>query len=105
MEYTPRELAEIVGFTRRQVYRVYRKIDGFPHRVDDTKHVWINGAEFRKWYKETYKSITLAINETYCLTCNAAVKIIDPIKHEHHIESLCPNCGRTLAKLFGRSKE
>ena len=108
MEYTPRELSEIIGFSRRQVYRVYRKMDGFPHRVDENRHIWINGAKFREWYREEYKSLQLPENETYCRTCKGGVEIIDPIKRfkngAHYLESLCPKCGRKLAKIFNSEK-
>lgn len=52
MLYKPSELAEEVGFTRRQVYRVYIPA-GCPHKRDEHKHIWINGKAFREWYEET----------------------------------------------------
>ena len=79
MEYTPQELADIVDFSRRQVYRVYQKNhDDFPCRVDETKHLWINGREFREWYHRTYLPIEPKENEIFCLTCYACVEIVNP---------------------------
>jgi len=52
MLYKPSELAEEVGFTRRQVYRVYIP-SGCPHTRDEKRYIWINGKAFREWYEET----------------------------------------------------
>ena len=63
MEYKPAELAAEVGFSRKQIYRIYRKMPGFPCRVDGTKHLWINGADFRNWYHRTYPKIEIKSDE------------------------------------------
>ena len=43
-----RELADEIGFNVRQMYRVYIP-NGCPHNRDDSRHLWINGLEFRNW--------------------------------------------------------
>lgn len=107
MFYKPSELAEEVGFTRRQVYRVYIPA-GCPHNRDHRRHIWINGKEFRKWYEETYPRVSLAKNEAFCLTCKNATKITDPIKKQKgrlsYWISICPKCGRKLARIITKEK-
>ena len=107
MIYTPSELAEEVGFTRRQVYRVYIHA-GCPHQRDEKQHIWINGKAFREWCEETYPRVSIAQDEAFCLTCKKAVKLINPIKKQkgrlHYWVSVCPNCGRNLSKIITREK-
>ncbi len=107
MMYSPSELAKEVGFTVRQVYRVYIPV-GCPHERDDKGHLWINGKEFRNWAKEVYKIRKLARNEAFCLTCKKPVKVIKPI--EKKVGTLtywlcdCPICGRKLNRFIKREK-
>ena len=68
MLYTPNELSREVGFTRRQMYRVYIPY-GCPHQRDDQRHLWVNGKAFREWYEVNYPRISLKENEAFCLTC------------------------------------
>jgi hypothetical protein len=107
MLYMPSELAEEIGFTKRQVYRVYIPA-GLPHKRDSRGHIWINGAEFRTWYLETYKKRNLGQNEAFCLTCKKAVKMVNPEKKQEgrlfYYLCDCPNCGRKLAKIITRGK-
>ena len=107
MLYTPIELAEEVGFTRRQVYRVYIPA-GCPHQRDEKQHIWINGKAFREWCEETYPRVSIAQDEAFCLTCKRAVKLINPTKQQkgrlHYWISTCPNCGRKLARIITRDK-
>ena len=42
MLYSPSELANEIGFTKRQVYRVYIPL-GCPHEKDSKGRNWING--------------------------------------------------------------
>jgi hypothetical protein len=108
MLYTPAELAEIVGFTRRQVYRVYMHME-CPHIYDETHHLWINGAEFREWIHKTYSKTKLAPDETFCLTCKTAVQIIAPEKKISgditYILSNCPVCGRRLTRIIEKKRK
>jgi hypothetical protein len=102
MDYTPRELADEVGFTRRQVYRVYLPL-GCPHKKDHSGYVTINGRAFKEWYRRTYARRSLLPGESFCLTCKRAVPIINPEVVEKKgmeiIQSNCPNCGRPLARF------
>jgi len=53
MLYTPAELAQEVGFSARQFYRVYVSL-GCPCIRDDRRRLWINGKKLASWYKEKY---------------------------------------------------
>jgi uncharacterized protein with PIN domain len=107
MMYTPSELAEEVGFYRRQVYRVYIPA-GCPQERDLNKRIWINGKAFREWALQIYKKVELTFDETFCLTCRRAVKIINPERKKEgrlvYDVSICPECGRKLAKIIDKEK-
>ncbi|MEA3349910.1 MAG: hypothetical protein U9Q82_04740 [Chloroflexota bacterium] len=111
MEYTTTELSKIVGFSRRQIYRVYRKMSDFPHRIDTSGRIWINGVEFREWYYKKYGrgKYKLASDETFCLTCRRGVKIVEPDKCYRegleYLESECPHCGRKLSRILKKEKK
>jgi len=106
MLYTPAELAEEVGFTVRQVYRVYIPA-GCPHERDN-KRLWINGKAFRDWALQVYKKAELPQDESFCLTCRRAVKIVNPERRKEgkltFVISICPECGRKLSKIIEREK-
>jgi hypothetical protein len=107
MFYKPSELAEEVGFTRRQVYRVYIPA-GCPHKRDEKRYIWINGKIFREWYEENYPRVCLAKDEAFCLTCKKPAKIINPKRIQkgrlHYWISYCPECGRKLTRIITRDK-
>ncbi len=107
MMYTPKELAEEVGFTKRQVYRVYIPA-GCPHERDSRRHILINGKKFREWVKEVYKKRKLADDEAFCLTCRKPVKMKDREKKQDgrliYWLCDCPKCGRKLARIIEREK-
>jgi hypothetical protein len=107
MYYTPRELANEIGFTRRQVYRVYLKY-GCPCIRDARKHVFINGIEFRKWYEATYPRTTLEEDEGFCLTCKKAVKMKNPIREQKEYLIYwvfhCPICNRKIPRIIKQEK-
>ena len=107
MLYKPSELAEEVGFTARQVYRVYIPA-GCPHDRDERGYLWINGKAFRKWAEEVYKKRELKPDETFCLTCKKPVKILDPEQKQEgrliYILSDCPTCGRKLSRIIQKKK-
>jgi hypothetical protein len=107
MLYTPAELAQEVGFTTRQVYRVYIPA-GCPHEKDQNKRIWINGKAFREWCLKVYKKVDLSYDETFCLTCRKAVKILNPERKQKgrliYDVSFCPECGRKLAKIIDKEK-
>jgi DNA-directed RNA polymerase subunit RPC12/RpoP len=101
MLYTPAEIADLLGFGKRQFYRVYIP-RGCPHQREENGHLWINGAAFRRWYLEQYPKITLSENEAYCLACKKIVPMTNPeIKQKGsyiYRASTCPNCGHGLSK-------
>jgi hypothetical protein len=106
-EYTPDELAREIGFSVRQVYRVYVP-DGCPHRRDEQGRIRINGRAFREWALERYKRIHLSPDQVFCLTCRRGVELRDPAVREEDclrfIEGDCPHCGRRVARILGRRR-
>ena len=107
MLYMPSELAKEIGFTQRQVYRVYIPA-GCPHIKDEKRRLWINGKAFTEWYEETYPKQTLARNEAFCLTCKKAVVMNNPKEQKRgrlkYAICDCPNCGRKLARIISKDK-
>lgn len=107
MMYSPRELAEEVGFHIDQVYAVYIPM-GCPHQRDTNNHILINGEAFAGWYSKVYTKIKLAHDETFCLTCKKGVKIVKPQEQTKndlvYILSVCPVCGRKLTKIIERKR-
>lgn len=107
MLYTPSELAKEIGFSTRQVYRVYIPA-GCPHSRDKLNHLWINGREFREWVLELYKKRDLSPTEAFCLTCKKAVRMVEPERLQEgrlvYYLCNCPNCGRKLARIITRGK-
>lgn len=107
MLYTPGELAEQVGFTRRQVYRVYIPA-GCPCERDNRKHWWINGKAFREWYETNYPRLSLAQDEAFCLTCKKPVKMTNPTQEKRgrlvYAVCNCAKCGRKLARIITKEK-
>lgn len=107
MLYMPSELAEEIGFSTRQIYRVYIPA-GCPHERDTRKHIWINGVDFAAWYEATYPKQTLGKDEAFCLTCKKAVKMKNPEEKKKgkllYWVCDCPNCGRKLSRIFDKEK-
>jgi hypothetical protein len=107
MHYSPKELAEEVGFHIEQVYCVYIPL-GCPHERDIRKHILINGKDFANWYSLKFSKTTLAQDETFCKTCKKAVKIYQPAEKIKdgltYVLSVCPNCGRKLTKIIEYSR-
>ena len=107
MLYTPSELAHEIGFTRRQVYRVYVPA-GCPNIKDDKGRRWINGREFAQWYEAAYPKQTLYEDQAFCLTCKKAVTMSNPKKRKqgrlHYWVCDCPNCGRKLTKIISEKR-
>ena len=108
MLYTPGELAREVGFTRRQVYRVYMHF-GCPHERDEKRRLWINGKAFREWYEATYPRMVLKENEAFCLTCKKPVMMSNPTRIKKggfvYWLSKCPSCGRKLPRIISNKKQ
>jgi len=107
MLYTPSEIAETIGITRRQVYRVYLPM-GCPSAKDETGHVFIHGKSFRSWYEETYRKEKLKADEVYCLSCKYVVNLVDPVEmtkgRYRYWLAACPNCGKNLSKAITNRK-
>lgn len=107
MLYKPSEIAEEIGFTRRQVYRVYVHA-GCPHIKDDQRHIWINGKEFRDWYEATYPRFTVKEDEGFCLTCKRVVKLEKPLQRKKvgllYWIGYCPKCGRKIPRIIKNDK-
>lgn len=103
--YSPRELAEEVGFHIDRIYAVYVPM-GCPHERDKKNHILINGEAFAEWYSRVYTKTKLAQDETFCLTCKKGVAIIQPEEHQKgdtvYLLSVCPVCGRKLTKIIER---
>lgn len=108
MLYTPSELAAEVGFTRRQVYRVYIP-KGCPHERDKTGHVFINGEAFHRWYRDTYKKLQLAPNEAYCVSCKVVVTMQNPaieIRGTYkYYKFTCSTCRRTVTRAITNKRD
>lgn len=107
MLYKPSELAEEVGFTRRQVYRVYIPV-GCPHSKDNQRHIWINGREFREWYEATYPRFTVKDGEGFCLTCKRVVRLEKPVQVKKggllYWIGYCPKCSRKIPRIIKNDK-
>jgi hypothetical protein len=107
MLYTPAEIAQELGFGKRQFYRAYIPA-GCPHQRAENGHLWINGAEFRTWYLKIYKKTPLTPDQSYCLTCKGPVPIFQPEVRQKgtyvYVVSICPNCGRHLTKALSNKR-
>lgn len=108
MMYRPSELAEEIGFSKRQVYKVYVPL-GCPHERDKHNHIWINGEAFCRWYEETYPKVNMGDNEAFCLTCKQPVEMVEPEEQRKggmvYLVSACPDCGRRLARIVRSGKD
>ena len=76
MLYKPSELAQEIGFSVRQVYRVYIPLGCPCERV--AGRLWINGNSFSEWYEVTYPRQSLKENQAFCLTCKMPVSMLHP---------------------------
>ena len=74
MDYTTNELADHIGFARRQIYRVYCHMDGHPFvKPEGSRTLVVNGKAFRDWYYKTYTKQTVNSNENVCVSCKQVV--------------------------------
>jgi hypothetical protein len=107
MPYKPSELAEEIGFSVRQVYRVYIPA-GCPHHRDERNHLWINGKAFREWIAKAYKKRELEKDQAYCPSCKQPVKMIDPVEkqidNKVYLQCICPICGKKANRFVQRKK-
>ncbi|HSH02042.1 MAG TPA: hypothetical protein VLL52_05935 [Anaerolineae bacterium] len=102
MPYRPSEIAEELDINVRQFYRVYKHL-GYPHHKDSNGKIWINGHEFCEWYLSVYKKVKPDKDEAVCLTCQKAVKIVDPKQEEKnglvYLLCHCPHCNRCISHI------
>lgn len=107
MNYTPTEIADEIGCTRRQFYRVYLPL-GCPNAREDNGRVWINGAEFRNWYFNTYNKVKLEANEAYCLCCKQIIPLVNPVERKketyRYWSAICPNCNKKVSKAISNKR-
>ena len=54
MMYSPSEIANEIGFDRRNVYRIYIPL-GCPNKKGLNRRIWINGVEFKNWILDIYR--------------------------------------------------
>lgn len=108
MLYKPSEIAEEIGFGKRQFTRVYIPA-GCPTEKDKRNHVWINGKDFREWILQVYKKQELKPNEAFCLTCKHPFTMRKPERCQsgklYYYLAICPDCGRKVARIITRGKE
>lgn len=108
MPYLPSEIAEIVGFGKRQFQRVYIHA-GCPFERDKRNHIWVNGRQFREWILSVYKKQALKQNEAFCLTCKHPFTMKKPERLQKgnlfYFLANCPTCGRKVARIITRGKE
>lgn len=98
MLYTVRELSEDLGMPERTL-RDWLK-SGAPHIWDARRRIWINGQEFSGWVvalRRQRRRVPLSDGEAYCLRCNQAVKMCDPVTISIkaklvRIQGTCPTC-------------
>lgn len=107
MLYMPSELSQQIGFTVRQIYRVYIPA-GCPLSKDEHNRIWINGKAFAEWYEATYIKPTLKQGEAFCLTCKKPVKMLNALKNKKgrlsYLVGFCSSCGRKLSRIIDREK-
>lgn len=101
MWYTPAELEQELGVSARTIREWQRR--GLPNRRDERGHLWIDGQQFAAWVKEVSRprpGRRLNPDEAYCLTCRAAVKLINPTRQQHGhqvtLKGRCPQCGKAI---------
>jgi len=108
MMYTPRELAQEIGVSKQQIYRVYIPL-GCPHERDRIDRILINGTAFRDWVIDLYKRKQLKSNESYCVSCKQVVEIVDPeiVSKGGAIYKLakCPVCGSRVARIVSATRK
>jgi uncharacterized protein with PIN domain len=108
MLYLPSEIAEEIGFGKRQFQRVYIPA-GCPIERDKKNHIWINGKDFREWVLTIYQKQELKQNEAFCLTCKHPFSMKNPERLQsgnlYYYLVICPKCGRKVARIITRGKE
>lgn len=98
---TPTELEQELGVSARTI-REWQRL-GLPYRRDERGHLWIDGRQFAAWVKQISQpqlKRRLKQDEAYCLTCRAAVKLVNPTQQQHGhqvtLKGQCPHCGNAI---------
>ncbi len=100
MLYKPAEIAGDLGIPGRTLYDWLAV--GAPHQRDRSGHIWVNGAEFATWVDQNRKKKAsgkkINPDEAYCLRCNTAVQLINPVRQHmkgrlYLVKGICPHCG------------
>ena len=111
MEYRPTEIARAIGCHRSTIYDSYIP-NGLPHRVDSHGHYWIIGTDFAAWARTLMVNPTVKLREgeAFCLRCQAAVPIQEPItriasKCSLLVRGKCPGCFGDVAKFERKEEE
>jgi hypothetical protein len=103
MLYKPSEIAGDLGIPNRTLYDWLDA--GAPHQRDRSGHIWIIGVQFYEWVNQNRKKKEgkrkLSSGEAYCLRCNTAVQLINPVRQHvkgrlYLIKGICPQCGITI---------
>ena len=106
MMYTPSELAEEIGFDRRNIYRIYLHL-GCPHERGQNNRIWINGVAFRDWILNIYRKRELTTDEAFCIRCKMPIKMKNPVQNESnglvYFLCECPHCGRRISRIITKS--
>ncbi len=116
MEYSPRELAEILGVTRKTIYVSYLPA-GLPYRRDESGYLWIVGTDFTTWAENVSETSSrrpkepLKPDEAYCVSCCKRVTMLNPkpgVEPRNKVVNLmgqCPICGNQINRFFRISED
>ncbi len=103
MEYTPRELAEELGTTKRHIEGALEA--GCPQRRTEAR-VWIVGDAFAAWYHRIIqeRKVPLGPDEAFCVRCRKAVLLAAPTAAPlktgaERLSGICPNCGAQVNRF------
>lgn len=109
MWYTPGELAGELGVSVQWIRRKAIRA-GCPHRVDDTGHIWVDGAAFRDWAKVATRRERqkLGPGQALCLRCGP-VDMAGPITTRpgpndkiEVVQGTCPKCGVRVNRSYAK---
>lgn len=104
MEYSPRELADELGCTARQIRHALEC--GCPNRQTSTGRVWITGDVFATWIEEIEKrrKHRLRDDEVYCLRCGVVrlpddATVFAMANGVERLSGQCPKCGSIVNRF------
>ncbi|MBI3167253.1 MAG: hypothetical protein HYZ22_02160 [Chloroflexi bacterium] len=108
MLYTPSELAEELGITVRQFYRVYIPLGCPTVRDRAPGRIYIHGLSFAEWYFSTYPLLSMGVDEGFCLTCKKPVPMLDSVLKQSgglsYYVFKCPKCKRKISRIVSNEK-